>query len=172
MVTVSCAEVNVTLALVAGPRTTPVDPKPCWGLHDTKYACASAQLATSVPPCEVSTVPPVPGAGGGAEGPAAGDDGGAVWRAIRDAGAMREAGGLLGQRAVDPCHALLLARAGDHALTKRAHREQATARRRARSDQPGCKTEENAMVHRPRVTRAMLSACKRGFMEYIYEKFI
>jgi len=43
-------------------------------------------------------VPPVPGAGGGAEGPAAGDDGGAVWRAIRDAGAMREAGGATAPR--------------------------------------------------------------------------
>ena len=48
MVTVSCPSVNVTWALVAGPRTTPVDPKPCWGLHDTKYARASAHLATTV----------------------------------------------------------------------------------------------------------------------------
>jgi hypothetical protein len=29
MVTASCPPVNVTRALVAGPRMTPVDPKPC-----------------------------------------------------------------------------------------------------------------------------------------------
>jgi hypothetical protein len=80
--------------------------------------------------------------------------------------------GLFGQRAVDRCHALLFTRAGDHALAKRAHCEQATAGRRARSDQPGGNAEEYATVHKPRLTRAMLSACKGGFMEYIYEKFI
>ena len=67
MVTVSCPPVNVTWALVVGPRTTSPAPKPCCGLHDTKYAREPAQLATIVPPAEVSTVPPVaPGERGGA----------------------------------------------------------------------------------------------------------
>ena len=35
MVTESCPPVNVTWALAAGPRTTSVDAKPCWGLPDT-----------------------------------------------------------------------------------------------------------------------------------------
>ena len=50
MVAVTWPPVNVTWALVAGPRTTPLVPKPCWGLHDTKYARAPAQVATTVPP--------------------------------------------------------------------------------------------------------------------------
>src|SRR5215472_13131720 len=58
MVAVSCVPVNVTWALAAGPRTTSLVPNPCWGLHDTKYTRVPAQLATSVPPREVSTVPP------------------------------------------------------------------------------------------------------------------
>ena len=35
IVTVSCPLVNVTWALVAGPRTTSLDAKPFWGLQDT-----------------------------------------------------------------------------------------------------------------------------------------
>ncbi len=94
MVTVSCPPMNVTWALVAGPRITSLDPKPCWGLHDTKYARAPAQLATSVPPWEVSRVPPaVPGDDGDAEGRAPGERGAAVCRATGDGGATREVGG-------------------------------------------------------------------------------
>jgi len=160
MVTASCPPVNVTRALVAGPRMTPVDPKPCWGLHDTRYARAPAQLATSVPPGEVSTVPPVaPGEGGGAE-----------WRAT-GTGAPRRAG-LFRQRAVDRCDALLVSPARGHALPEHAHREQAAAGRGTRPDQPGCHTEEHATVHKPRLTREVLSACKGGLKPFIYEKFI
>lgn len=79
---------------------------------------------------------------------------------------------LFAQRAVDRCDALLFPCAGGHVLTKQAHREQAAAGRRARSDQPGCNTEEYATVHKPRITREMLSACQGVFMQFIYEKFI
>ena len=93
MVTVSCPPMNVTWALVVGPRTTPPDPKPCWGLHDTRYARVPAQLATTVQHWEVSTVPPaVPGEGGGAERRAAGERGCGVCRANRDGGSTREVG--------------------------------------------------------------------------------
>ena len=99
MVTVSCPPMNMTWALVAGPRATPPDPKPCWGLHDTKYALARVQVATSVPPWEVSTVPPaVSGAGGGAERRAVGECRGAGWRPIRDRAAMRAADGRMPRR--------------------------------------------------------------------------
>ena len=99
MVTVSCPPMNVTWALRAGPRTTSLDPKPCWGLHDTKYARAPAQLATSVPPREVSKVPPaVPGDDGDGEGRAVGERGGAACRATRGGGATREAGGETARR--------------------------------------------------------------------------
>jgi len=100
MVTVSCPPMNVTWALVAGPRTTSADPKPCWGLHDTKYARAPPQLATTVPPWEVSTVPPaVPGEGGGAGGRPAGECRGAEGPATRGGGATREVGGETKRRA-------------------------------------------------------------------------
>jgi hypothetical protein len=99
MVTVSCPPMNVTWALVAGPRTTSVDPKPCWGLHDTRYARAPAQLATTVPPSEVSRVPPAaPGEDGDAEGRAGGERGGAVCWTTRGGGATREVGGETARR--------------------------------------------------------------------------
>jgi len=79
---------------------------------------------------------------------------------------------LFGQRSVDRCHALPFLRAGGHALTKHAHREEATAGRRARSDQPGCDTEEYATAHKPRLARGILSACKGVLTKFIYEKFI
>jgi hypothetical protein len=60
MVTVLALAANTTCAVVAGPRATLLAWKPCWGLHDTRKAPAGAHCATSVPPDEVRTVPPVP----------------------------------------------------------------------------------------------------------------
>jgi ferredoxin len=81
-------------------------------------------------------------------------------------------GGLVGQSPVDRVHTDLLTRGGVHALAEHAHREQAAAGRRARSNQPGCDAEQYATVHRPRLARGMLTACKGGFKQFIYEKFI
>src|SRR5262249_56257408 len=58
MVTVLAAVVNTTRAVVAGPRATPLAVKPCCGLHDSKKAPPGAHWATTVPPAELSTVPP------------------------------------------------------------------------------------------------------------------
>jgi hypothetical protein len=81
-------------------------------------------------------------------------------------------GSLLSQRLVDRCHAQLLSRSGGHALPERAYREQAAAGRRGRSGEPGCNAEEYATVHTPRLTQETLSACKGGFKQFVYEKFI
>jgi hypothetical protein len=59
MVTVLVAVVNTTRAVVAGPRATLLAVKPCCGLHDSKKAPAGAHWATTVPPDELRTVPPV-----------------------------------------------------------------------------------------------------------------
>ena len=59
MVTVLVAVVNTTRAVVAGPRATLLAVKPCCGLHDSKKAPAGAHWATTVPPEELRTVPPV-----------------------------------------------------------------------------------------------------------------
>jgi hypothetical protein len=59
MVTVLVAVVNTTRAVVAGPRATLLAVKPCCGLHDSRKAPAVAHWATTVPPEELSTVPPV-----------------------------------------------------------------------------------------------------------------
>jgi len=59
MVTVLVAVVNTTRAVVAGPRATLLAVKPCCGLHDSKKAPAVAHWATTVPPDELRTVPPV-----------------------------------------------------------------------------------------------------------------
>jgi len=59
MVTVLVAVVNTTRAVVAGPRATLLAVKPCCGLHDSKKAPAVAHWATTVPPEELRTVPPV-----------------------------------------------------------------------------------------------------------------
>jgi len=60
MVTELVAVVNTTRAVVAGPRATLLAVKPCCGLHDSKNAPAVAHWATTVPPEELRTVPPVP----------------------------------------------------------------------------------------------------------------
>jgi hypothetical protein len=59
MVTVLAAVANTTRAVVAGPRATLLAWKPCWGLHDTRKVPAAAHCATTVPPDDVRTVPPV-----------------------------------------------------------------------------------------------------------------
>ena len=59
MITVSWMLVNVARAVAAGPRITRAASKPCPGLHDIRYALEPAQAATTVPPWEVSRVPPV-----------------------------------------------------------------------------------------------------------------
>jgi hypothetical protein len=59
MVTLLAVAANTTRALVAGPRATLLAWKPCWGLHDTRKAPAGAHCATTVPPDEARTVPPV-----------------------------------------------------------------------------------------------------------------
>jgi hypothetical protein len=59
MVTMLVAVVNTTRAVVAGPRATLLAVKPCCGLHDSKKAPAGAHWATTVPPEELRTVPPV-----------------------------------------------------------------------------------------------------------------
>jgi hypothetical protein len=67
---------------------------------------------------------------------------------------------------------VLLLPARGHGLPEHAHREQAATGRRARSDQPGCDTEEYATVHKPRFKREMLTACQGRLKQFIYEKFI
>lgn len=59
MITVSWMLANVAWAVAAGPRITRAASKLCPGLHDIRYALAPAQAATTVPPWEVSRVPPV-----------------------------------------------------------------------------------------------------------------
>jgi hypothetical protein len=59
MVTALAAVVNTTRAVVAGPRATLLAVKPCCGLHDSRKAPAVAHWATTVPPDELRTVPPV-----------------------------------------------------------------------------------------------------------------
>jgi len=59
MVTVLAAAENTTRAVVAGPRATLLAVKPCCGLHDSRKAPAVAHWATTVPPEELRTVPPV-----------------------------------------------------------------------------------------------------------------
>jgi hypothetical protein len=59
MVTVLAAAENTTRAVVAGPRATLLAVKPCDGLHDIRKAPAVAHWATTVPPEELRTVPPV-----------------------------------------------------------------------------------------------------------------
>jgi hypothetical protein len=79
---------------------------------------------------------------------------------------------LFGQRVIDRRHALLLLPARHHALPEHAHGEQAATGGRARSDQPGCDTEENSTVHEPRFKPKMLSMCQGRPKQFIYEKFI
>jgi hypothetical protein len=59
MVTVLAVPANTTRAVVAGPRATLLAVKPCCGLHDSRKAPAGAHWATTVPPDELRTVPPV-----------------------------------------------------------------------------------------------------------------
>ena len=59
MVTVLAVVMNTTRAALAGPRITLAAWKPCWGLQDSRKAPAVAHRATTVPPDEVRTVPPV-----------------------------------------------------------------------------------------------------------------
>src|SRR5262249_59353679 len=59
MVTVLAGPANTTRAVVAGPRATLLAVKPCCGLHDSRNAPALAHWATTVPPEELRTVPPV-----------------------------------------------------------------------------------------------------------------
>ena len=90
MVTVSWLPVNVTRAVAAGPRITRAASKACPGLHDIRYAPAPVQAATTVPPWEVSTVPPV----------AAGEGDGARWRTGDEARGMDGPGGEAGRGGV------------------------------------------------------------------------
>ena len=59
MVTVRAAVVKTTRAAGAGPGATLPAVKPCCGLHDSNKAPAAEHWATTVPPDELSTVPPV-----------------------------------------------------------------------------------------------------------------
>lgn len=99
--TVSWVLMNVTRALAAGPRITRAGSKPCAGLHDTRYARAPAQVAMTVPPWEVSTVPPV----------TAGEGDGARWMAGDEARSMDGAEGGADRGGVARCSTPSLASA-------------------------------------------------------------
>lgn len=58
IVTSSVPDSNVTLAVAAGPRTSELTSNPWAGLQDRRNAPVDRQLATTVPPDEVSTVLP------------------------------------------------------------------------------------------------------------------
>ena len=58
MVTSCVEDSNCTCAVAAGPRTDELTWNPCAGLQDCRNAPADGQLATTVPPDEVSTVLP------------------------------------------------------------------------------------------------------------------
>jgi hypothetical protein len=56
IVTEFAVESKVTCAVTAGPLDTAPVSYPCAGLHDARYACDGLHCATTLPPCEVSTV--------------------------------------------------------------------------------------------------------------------